>query len=492
MADSYHDIAQALLDRANLRYQSKGTVYDVLYSEQATLDRSRAVSRFPTQDRLTVPDRCVPGAKHPRCTYLVLVDAYRTGGDDHHDNWTLLYRVDLQQFLADKGDAAQTFPEVLVDDNTSQTDERQGGGGEDTVIVWRFDVILANADQLGDPSGNPLVDPAGNALVMPVFGYSRPPLYTTTHPTVTSAILVSETQERSGPVATITRRYAKLPTDTLSSANYKNESVIPPTKFLPSLTITTQEDTRANTAPDTGVSVIGSQIAAIDPSRVKRTTQSASFPAAQILYGSEVDMSTGRSFEITQELVTAGTEGSAVGIGGLYSTVEPLNTAWSIRTTRKSTTLTTRQWDDVINFPWPAVLASVNVQTITNNGFPVQVIVTPLWQNYAYNGPCRATIVESWSLTTPAVGTVTSMVETPIVYQGVFFSVSIPACLHGTITFVESSGTNNPNYDNFSRTQTFNPTNYTLWPSSILGASSVTPYKGGYLQRSTTSYRPGT
>jgi hypothetical protein len=206
MADSYRDIAQSLLDRANLRFQSKGTTYDVVYAEQETIDRPQSVARYPGLTRPHVPAQCVPGARHPRCAYLVLVDAYRTGGDDHHDNWTLLYRGDIQQFAVDGQNPSFAFPDVLANDGATTQFPYFDDSAD---ITWQFDVIFPNGDALVDPAGNLIDDQDGNAILAPTLGYSRPS-QGTPHPLESAALFLNEQWQRSGPVLTVTRHYQKI------------------------------------------------------------------------------------------------------------------------------------------------------------------------------------------------------------------------------------------------------------------------------------------
>lgn len=193
MADSYRDIAQQLRDfNPSLSLVTSGTQYDRLYSEQRTLTRSGSYILYPTTARYVLRPECVPGVAHPKCNYLILVEAYKTGGDDNNENWQFNYRLDLHAFAA-AVPAIGSFPNMLVEDNKQKVDEY---GDDGSVITWSFDVINWS-------------------------GYTKPDT-NTDHPTITDAKLVSETYVRNGVSARVTRRYEKLPV--LSDFDYDEET----------------------------------------------------------------------------------------------------------------------------------------------------------------------------------------------------------------------------------------------------------------------------
>lgn len=475
MADSFFDIAQELRPIANLTFNSKGEYADRVYTEQVTMN-SAATGNPPPADsvsdfRTAVPAELIPGTYHPRCKYLCVVDANRSGGDDNHDNWQIIYRADLLR-LATDFPATFSFPNALVNDGSENTNERKGPGGEDNVQVWKFTVI------------NPQ-------------NYTAPPLYTTVHPILTASILVSEIMQRDGPLANVTRTYLRVPTDPVIGAKYQDDTVIPPAEFVSNSTIVTTTSIQpAAVNEDLFGNVVRSSVDPIDPARRTKTTEAAvySLGAYQgqsgVLVGSDVDLDTGASYGIVKQLAQAGALGSGVLNNGQYTKADPVNTRWSILTTTHATTIGRRQWDEIINFAWPAVLESLLIIPITNSKMPVTTIVVPIWAAYAYSGPCQAQVVESWSVGVPSTPAPIAMIATPINYQGVFMNINVPNCLHNSVTFYETSGSNNPSYDFFYRTQQFNATNFTQWPTSIFGGCSVIPYRGGYLMRQTTVYPP--
>jgi hypothetical protein len=84
------------------------------------------------------------------------------------------------------------------------------------------------------------------------------------------------------------------------------------------------------------------------------------------------------------------------------------------------------------------------------------------------------------------------MLPTGINIAGVFIQLNVPPCLHEAFTISETSGTDHPKYPEFTNTFSFPATNFTTRPASILGSVSTRPWRGGYLRRKVTVYRPET
>jgi hypothetical protein len=213
----------------------------------------------------------------------------------------------------------------------------------------------------------------------------------------------------------------------------------------------------------------------------------------------EYDDETGKVFDVTHEIVPASSAaGANLDTGtGIFSIVRKLNQYFSIKTSRKATTLGTgddvRTYDDVVNWGWPAVLPSGQPRFyaveakeghLIRFGYDIDL-------KEAYSGPCRATIVESWSPTAQAVPTVVHMMPTPIFFDfPMTRNFMIPACLHPAITLEEIVGSTHPTLHSATTTKTFAATNYTDWPNTIIGAVSQTPYRGGFRMKVMTVYKP--
>lgn len=179
MADSYRDIAQQLRPVPSVMLNSKGAPIDRVWTEQQTVSTSTKRPLLPSAIGSALP--FPPGAAHPKCAYLICVDAYKIGGDDNNENWQVIYRLDYQAWLVANPTDGVSWPDVLAKDKLTKADEY---GQNSSVIQWLFDVI--NPDSYTAPSLN------------------------TAHPLHATAKLVHETQQRNGPLATISRRYEKL------------------------------------------------------------------------------------------------------------------------------------------------------------------------------------------------------------------------------------------------------------------------------------------
>ncbi len=471
MADAYLDVARELISGSGLRMPTKGTGLDRLYIVNRTWPSTKEVGKFPAVNKISISAEFVPGAAHPHCSYLILVEASRTGGDDTNQNWQLLYRVDLKAFvtaynIANPGSPLDAWPDLLIGDNHTKTDAQ--GDTTQQAFDWVFEVI------------NP-------------ENYTQPPLYDTEHPSVAGAILVREAFKKDGPIGTVERRYELLPTTALTSVE-ANSNPEPPDIFVDVITREVETSVQPTSEDvDAGADVMKSEVLAIDEARRKKRTITSSWTDPSQLFGYEVDGETGQGFETTKELVAPGTLGFGVRADGYVGEVSPLNTNWSILTTRKAYAPfpgNSRTWDDVIHYPLPAVLGGITIATITNGGYPVDTIVTPIWTCDAYDGPIRATITETWSLTPPGLPAVVHFKTTPVVHDGVFLKINIGPCLHAAYLFYETSGTAHPNYDYFSISRAVAATPLVRWPSSFLAFSKVSPHRGGYIRRNTVGYAP--
>jgi hypothetical protein len=213
------------------------------------------------------------------------------------------------------------------------------------------------------------------------------------------------------------------------------------------------------------------------------------------LSGSELDEETGEIRPVFQNKVLAGTSGTTIGPDGVYSEVRPINTLWSTKTTRRAAGLAgaiskTRTTNIVVDYYWPAVLSSVYQGPWARKDGTTQTFTLPVYARNAYNGPCRAQKIEEWSATAPTVIVPDVLDPMPIVYNGPNVQFSIPACLHGTYTFNELVGTNDPVWVNGTFSQTFPATTFTTWPTSVVASFSVRRLYGGFLAQMIRVYSP--
>lgn len=211
----------------------------------------------------------------------------------------------------------------------------------------------------------------------------------------------------------------------------------------------------------------------------------------------EYDEETGRTHNVVSSVVAAGTAGSNLDGSGNFSVVDALNRFFSLLTTRKATTLGTvasgnhLTYDTIVNWGWPAVLQGVNFFAVEAKDGHLERYGWDILMKEAYSGPCRATIVESWSPTAQAVPSVVHLMSTAIEFDfPMTRHFSIPRCLHPTVTLTEVVGSDHPDLAPATTTKSFAATNYTDWPTSIIGGATQTPYRGGFRMKVMTVYKP--
>lgn len=210
-----------------------------------------------------------------------------------------------------------------------------------------------------------------------------------------------------------------------------------------------------------------------------------------------LDPQTNEIRQVTEEKVPAGTTGTVVNSNGQYSEVKAINTLWALKTTQfmaglaGKTAPKTQTWDDVLNYSWPDVLQGFDQFAFpSSSGSIDSVTLRPIWKRQRYDGPCEATITESWSLTAPTLPTLTPMLPREIEYRTPLVSASTPPCLHGDIYLYDTPGTSHPSLGFYFYEQFYPATNLTDWPSTYLASFTVRPAAGGYLARKVEVKRP--
>lgn len=220
--------------------------------------------------------------------------------------------------------------------------------------------------------------------------------------------------------------------------------------------------------------------------------------------GQEFDTETGNLYTYSREKVPAGTPGSGVDLTGTYSEVQPMNSLWSIRTTKQASGLAGQAVDGVavrpsypkiVNYSWPGVLDAYApysaFQPPLKTGGYGRAIVTPNYRRNPYDGPCLALVIEQWSLSPPDVTTVgQTMFPQAIEWDGALLRVSIPPTLHEGFLMYETSGTSHPDYKYYVYQQYMPPTTPVDWPTFIDTSLEIRPFFGGYLSRRIRVYNP--
>ena len=142
------------------------------------------------------------------------------------------------------------------------------------------------------------------------------------------------------------------------------------------------------------------------------------------------------------------------------------------------------------NYGWPSVVSSIRVETWERRDGGAQRYMVPVFSRNAYNGPCKALVIETWSKTPPAESLTETMQPLRIDFSTPYFAINIGPSLHAAQFVSFTNGAADPvftyNIANFS-TQATSPTD---WPSSIIAADQVKPFRGGYLRQLVRVYQP--
>jgi len=168
-----------------------------------------------------------------------------------------------------------------------------------------------------------------------------------------------------------------------------------------------------------------------------------------------------------------------------------------------------RYYDTYITYSWPAVLGEdgttdvngalinqgIHIMTWKDKGGGNRDYVRPQFKEHGYRGPTRATITEEWSLQAPSIVNDNqrpfTMKPLPIVYNSPYLSVQIPPTLHPSVFVVCDTGTSDPTWGhNTGSKVTYPETNVTDWPDSFVATVEVNPFRGGYLTRQVTVFKP--
>lgn len=354
-------------------------------------------------------------------------------------------------------------------------------------IIWSFPISYAD------------FSPEADNAACPITGYTGLEL---TDEEITP-------QADSDRIITVVRTYDDLPGVEIDTVTQRVNAGIPE-KFIQSSILTETGNRVVNgTAPDAvsgkptdlGGATIQSSVAPEQASKIRewKTTIHSDITEATIS-GEELDPLTGVMIPWSQELVAPGTSGTDIQADGTFSEVTPVNPAYSIKTTRKSTSLagSSRTYYTIVNHYWPPVLLSINFNPVdryieAGGGDTYLERYRIDWQvKDFYNGPCQATVTESWHQTAPSQEVPTQMIPEKVVWEFILTSQAIPATLHPAFSIQEIVGSNHPNYPPQSNTKFIDATNYTDWPATIIKSIEVTPFRrgGGFLKRKVVVSKP--
>lgn len=144
---------------------------------------------------------------------------------------------------------------------------------------------------------------------------------------------------------------------------------------------------------------------------------------------------------------------------------------------------------------WPPVYNGANVRNFqaydSNSVLYTADVIWDFDLRDAYDGPTQVLIEyfashESHNIQAPTV----MQPEGGTFYYGVA-QVSIPRCLHPSLTLTYSTGTNSSRYPLQEFSKTFPATNLTAWPATQVVDDSEKFEGGLFIRRKVTAYRPG-
>lgn len=280
----------------------------------------------------------------------------------------------------------------------------------------------------------------------------------------------------------------------LAGRSHSSPEPLPPEQFLLGSIIESRKQiVPYGTSPDTAADVLQSKVTPIDGVRSRINTNAVLSYDGTPLYSWALDEETGKGYMVTEEAVPAGTTGSSeVAADGLFADVRPVNAFWSIKTTKKTTTLTNTPvvWTNTERSPvyWPAVLISHEWLFAVNSSATYMNKLLAYTLKAAYTGDVQVTYSEWWQKSEPTPITPTEMLPTsiniPLIWSP---DISIPECLHPAFSVSEPLLVRDTlTSDEAERevTRSVPATNYLDWPDEVVKLNSER-YMGGFrcLQR---------
>ena len=284
-------------------------------------------------------------------------------------------------------------------------------------------------------------------------------------------------------------------------------------KFISGLAVRTDSDVAAgivampDTLDTTGLGIVKASADRVDATKVRNTTTTVT-GSRVALTGAEYDELTGEVNNVVEEVVASSVGGTSIQTDGTFAEIRPINPDYSLKVTKKVTSLTTRTWKYWKHVSLPPVLTTfdqyewwtkTHLGRYTNETSETKYGVTyPAYENpYAltppyiaeanylseltdYSGQYEVTVVERWQSTKFIGLSATNFKPRSFSWATPFGKGQVPHCLHAAITISGTTGTTHPtlafavwNY-NFAATS----------PSSLSGAIVLTdtqePYKGGF------------
>ncbi len=190
-----------------------------------------------------------------------------------------------------------------------------------------------------------------------------------------------------------------------------------------------------------------------------------------------------------------------LGTDGILRTVQQLSDNWYAVTEQQVVNTTAIgsaaggefTYFTSVNYSFPPVLQTNGIQFDLWERRTGAETYSPrvLYEKGAYRGPCRARVDVQWSATQlSAISVPAPPQPQPIALSTPYFSLSVKETLHGPINIGVSNGTEDEKYVFTTGTYSFNATNLTDWPTSLIVSSTVKKFRGGWLRETVTVYPP--
>lgn len=280
----------------------------------------------------------------------------------------------------------------------------------------------------------------------------------------------------------------------LAGRSHTSDEPLPPSQFVESAVIATKTKiVPLGTAADTGADVLSSQVTPINGVISRMNTNAVLSYDGTPLYSWAFDEDTGKGYEVKEEAVPAGTVGSTeVAADGQFASVVPVNPFWSIKTTKKVTTLnsTPQTWTKTVRSPvlFPAVLLSLEPVAILDSG-------TLYWHKRythslkaAYAGSVHVNYSRWWQKAEPTPISPIEMLTTKIAIRREWNeAISIEDCLHGAILVKEAAYagllpfTGSPDATNLKQINYSQAATPLLdWPDEVV-LLDADPWRGGFM-----------
>lgn len=152
-----------------------------------------------------------------------------------------------------------------------------------------------------------------------------------------------------------------------------------------------------------------------------------------------------------------------------------------------------RSYFTTVDYGWPAELDSDIIgfiDTWEKKEGGSQKYFQPVFTKNQYRGPCRAQIVETFSLVPSSSSTASAMNPLPINFSNPFFSISVGPTLHAGTVVSFTNGTTDPEFEYTIANYPIEETVPVSRPAQIVAADEVKPFRGGYLRQVTTVFEP--